>query len=306
MSARPNISVVLPTHDGSRHLDESIGSVVAQTHKAWELIVVDDASGEACAQKIESWVARDERIRAIHLPRQRKLPGALNEGFRHARGAYWTWTSDDNRYHPSALARLLEELESHPEIDVVHSDYVRMGEGGERLGPSRVGPAEQLMDRNGIGPCFLYRREVHEELGGYDEQLFLAEDYDFWLRASLQFGFRAIHECLYFYRVHEGSLTARHAREVELAAQRAVERQSHRLPRETLARLWLRWADASFARNDAALGRRQLLRAVCLGRRLLLYPGTRSLWIDGLFGPRAGRLARRLLGGRTRHAHRAA
>ena len=64
---RPSISVVLPTHNGAKFLDQAIGSVVAQSWEDWELLVVNDASTDATAQKIEAWAEKDERIRAVHL-----------------------------------------------------------------------------------------------------------------------------------------------------------------------------------------------------------------------------------------------
>jgi len=104
-SARsPTVSAVLPTRNGSRYIDRAIESVVEQTFADWELIVVDDASTDDTAAKIDAWARRDERIRSVHLEENRKLPGALNEGFRLAKGDYLTWTSDDNWYAPEAFA----------------------------------------------------------------------------------------------------------------------------------------------------------------------------------------------------------
>ena len=75
----PAISIVLPTHNGSRYLDQSIKSVLDQSFSDWELIVVNDASTDNTRDLVDCWAARDPRVRAIHLSQNRKLPGALNE-----------------------------------------------------------------------------------------------------------------------------------------------------------------------------------------------------------------------------------
>jgi glycosyltransferase involved in cell wall biosynthesis len=216
ITRNPAISCVLPTHNGSKYIDQSIQSVVDQTFTDWELIIVDDASSDDTLQKIRGWANREERIRIIALLENRKLPGALNEGFRVAAGKYFTWTSDDNLYRAAAFARMLAVVETCPEIDVVYTDYTNIDDQGTELSRRSIGPTSGLAAGNSIGASFLYRREVQEMLGGYAENLFLVEDYDFWLRASNRFRFEPLHEDLYLYRWHETSLTTQRASQIWL------------------------------------------------------------------------------------------
>src|SRR5262249_55270180 len=83
------------------------------------------------------------------------------------------------------------------------------------------------------GACFLYRRRVHEALGGYDEAMYLMEDYDFWLRAARRFRFAWLDRDLYRYRWHSQSLTLSRAESVRAAHERLLERH---LPHRTWAR----------------------------------------------------------------------
>jgi glycosyltransferase involved in cell wall biosynthesis len=220
----PTISVVLLTHNGRRFIDQSIESVVKQTWQDWELIVVDDASTDATPYRIDWWATQDDRITVLHLPKNRTLPGALNDGFARASGDFHTWTSDDNWYDPDALARMLDVLQAEPNVDIVYTDSVIVDEYGTFLKKSEAGPPDELFIINRIGACFLYRREVTHALKGYDENLFGAEDYDFWLRAALRFRFQRLPEPLYFYRSQGASLTVRKyhliARNVEKAVRR--------------------------------------------------------------------------------------
>src|SRR5688572_20908989 len=106
------VSIVLPTFNGSRYLAESIESCLAQTYRAWELIIVDDCSTDETPSIIKSFEARDSRIRSIRNQKNLKLPGSLNAGFAEAKGALFTWTSDDNLYRPNALEVMVAEIES--------------------------------------------------------------------------------------------------------------------------------------------------------------------------------------------------
>jgi glycosyltransferase involved in cell wall biosynthesis len=294
---RPAISVVLPTRNGARYLDQAIESIALQTFADWELIVVDDASSDDTPSKIEAWCSRDDRIRALRLDENRKLPGALNEGFRRAAGEYFTWTSDDNWYAADAFARMWEILHSRPEVDVVYAACWEVDAAGTPIGELRAHAAEEIAAINCVGACFLYRRDVDQALGGYREDLFLAEDYDFWLRAFLEFRLEPLDEILYFYRRHDQSLTERQARAVSLANERAVEdwlgagdRLDRRLRGRALQALGLR----ALIRGDVGTGRKHLLRSAALLRRPPRFPRCRSYAVDFLFGRTAGNLIRSL------------
>jgi glycosyltransferase involved in cell wall biosynthesis len=221
----PAISIVLPTYNGSRYLAEAIDSCLCQSCTDWELIIVDDASTDATPAIIAGYLARDSRIRQIRHAANKKLPAALNTGFASARGAFFTWTSDDNCYEPGSLEQMLACLRARPERDIVYTDYGLMDEDS-RVTTPRVAVKDpcHLVFGNCVGPNFLYRRAVHEALSGFDEGLFLVEDYDFWLRASIRFPLVALHEVLYRYREHGGSLTATRTRDIALAHKEAFLR----------------------------------------------------------------------------------
>jgi glycosyltransferase involved in cell wall biosynthesis/GT2 family glycosyltransferase len=295
------VSIVLPSHDGAAHLDAAIRSVAAQTHKDWELVLVDDGSTDETGARMDAWAARDHRVRVVHLANNRGLPAALNEGFRRAEGELFSWTSDDNLYGPHAIERMLAALDDEPERDVVYADFLRFDETGAEQ-PVRVGPPAQLPLRNVVGACFLYRRSLHEELAGFDESLFLAEDYDFWLRASSRFRLAAIHECLYRYRDHGGSLSARHPLEARRAAWRAVERHLPALDASFQSLVRLHWARALFGVGETGTARTLAFASLRAAPRLALRPEHRDTLARAVVGRRAVRAARRLLPQRERRA----
>ena len=223
-TATPRVSMVMPVHNGARWLAEAIESVLTQDFADFELILVDDASRDASPAIMAAAAQSDRRVRLLRLDTNVGLPAALNHGFAAARGDLHSWTSDDNLLRPEMLRRLVATLDAHDEADVVHADFMLIDEAGTELGRSRVGPIDRLLYGNNVGACFLYRARVTEALGGYDTKLFGVEDYDFWLRAALRFTFLSLHEDLYVYRKHGGSLTSQRAEQIQALTAQIVER----------------------------------------------------------------------------------
>jgi glycosyltransferase involved in cell wall biosynthesis len=225
LNQTPRVSIVLPTYNGSRYLEQAIQSCRSQTYENWELIVVNDASTDSTPEIMERTSKQDSRIRCIRHDRNRKLPAALNTGFRNAAGEYFTWTSDDNQFRPDALQSLVNVLESNPEQDVVYADYSVIDADSRPVRDVLLKGPEWLLKENCIGACFLFRRKVFEMLGGYAEDRFLVEDYDFWLKAWASFRLGHLDANLYLYREHAGSLTSTKRREV-LRAMKLVLHQN--------------------------------------------------------------------------------
>ncbi len=202
----PEISIILPTHNGARYLAGSIQSCLEQTFGDFELVVVDDASSDSTPRILEGFAA-EPRVRILRSEQNLKLPGALNMGFAQARGRLLTWTSDDNLYEPGALEALRRVLVERPGIDLVYADYSVIDLEGRVLRQHRCSDPDYMVERNCVGACFMYRRSVMERVGPYETETFLAEDYDFFLRTFLA-GLRMHHlaEVLYRYRVHGASL----------------------------------------------------------------------------------------------------
>ncbi len=218
------ISIVLPVYNRVKYICQSIDSVISQSWQDWELIIVDDASTDRTGEIAEEYSRRDKRIRVIHNTENQKLPRSLNIGFENASGDYYTWTSDDNAYRKDALELMYHALEEDRSKDIVYCNYIVIDSEDYMLYDKETGPAERLPFENTIGACFLYRKEVHEGLAGYDSGKFLAEDYDFWLRAYWKYRFLHLEEAPYYYRLHASSLTAERKIEIRDAA-RAVCRE---------------------------------------------------------------------------------
>lgn len=209
------VSIVLPVYNGEEHLAEAMDSVLTQTYKNLELIVVDDCSTDGTSQIISSFMEKDSRVKSVRNDVNQRLPKSLNIGFGLAEGELLTWTSDDNRYKSDAIEKMADYLEHHAEIGMVYCDYTIINESDAELGEKHLDEPEKLILSNVVGACFLYRVQVSEKVGDYDSEMFLAEDYDYWLRIYEAVKIAHLSENLYYYRHHSKSLTSKRLEDVK-------------------------------------------------------------------------------------------
>lgn len=218
------VSVVLPVYNGERYLEEAIRSVIGQGYTDWELLVVDDGSEDRSPEIAEKYAQKDQRIRVLAME-HKKLPAALNAGFAQAKGEYYTWTSADNRMEPDCLEQQVRFLRRHPKADMTYGNMRLLDENGQILrgkgwyeipplsGNVRLPKTTEELNtyaNNTIGAAFLYRARIAALAGGYQEQWFTMEDYDYFMRINSIGTICHIPEKkpVYLYRMHKDSLTA--------------------------------------------------------------------------------------------------
>lgn len=203
------ISIVLPIYNGEKYMRQSIDSILMQTYQNWELLIMDDGSTDQTANIAQEYVSRDARIHYHKNLQNLRLPGNLNRGFSLTKGAYLTWTSDDNYYYPKALETMYSALNEQGKEFAFASCDVINGEGKivECIMVNDRAP-QKIVGCNPVGACFLYSRNVYETVGEYDPKLTLVEDFDYWQRICMNFSPACISEKLYAYRWHDGALTS--------------------------------------------------------------------------------------------------
>lgn len=208
MEENPLISIILPVYNGEKYLATAIASCLNQTYKNIELVLVDDCSNDDSLAIAKKFAEKDKRILIVSNEVNKKLPATLNIGHKKAKGNYITWTSDDNILKPDFIAQLFKSLITH-KADITFANYDVINEAGNLKRVHKTGPVEHLFFGNKIGAAFLYKKSVFMDLKGYDESLYLLEDYDFWLRAGARFKFYHLNESIYQYRLHSSSLTSK-------------------------------------------------------------------------------------------------
>ncbi len=214
MKIHPKISVVLPVHNGEMYLKDSIESVLKQTYTDFELIIIDDNSTDSSVEIAQSYATMDSRVFYYRNEVNLKLPLSLNKGFSKTKGEFLTWTSCDNLYLPGAFEKMLSTLETNPKVDLVYTSMQIINENGNIKKIIKSGPADQLIFRNVVGACFMYRQSVRSKIGDYNSALFLCEDYEYWIRIAQYTNIYPMEECLYQYRRHSGSLSHKNKKEI--------------------------------------------------------------------------------------------
>ncbi|ARP96978.1 glycosyltransferase [Bordetella genomosp. 13] len=219
------VSVILPVYNQGYLIGEAIESVLAQTYRNFELIIVNDGSTDGVEQMLQPYLSHPQ-IR-VYSQKNQRLPKALSNAFDFAEGEFWTWTSADNIMEPRMLEMLVERLQSDPSIGMTYADYYAIDDRGELLqdptwrahNRPNVASGEIELPRNTamlntvqdnfIGACFMYRGWIGRCFGDYDPQLGI-EDYDYWMRINAFFPIRHLEKkaFLYRYRVHDNTLSA--------------------------------------------------------------------------------------------------
>ena len=152
------ISVVMPVYNGGKMLSDSIESVLNQTYDNIELIIVNDYSTDNTESIIDNYASKDSRVVKINNPRNLKLPATLNVGFQRAEGEYWTWTSADNKYKPTAIATMAEIMDNNTEVGFVYANFTAIDSNGNVLYERELESPDSLRYGNCIGACFLYKK----------------------------------------------------------------------------------------------------------------------------------------------------
>lgn len=199
------VSIVLPTYNGAKYIRQSIDSCLNQTYKNIELIIVDDGSTDRTPRIIKSY--KDKRIKYIRHDKNKGLPHALNTGFANATGSYLTWTSDDNFYVKEAIEKMLSFLKEKKGSFVFCDYYLLKNNNFSQRRLFRLPDRVDLGINNHIGACFLYSRKVKDIIGDYDPDVLLGEDYDYWIRVSKKFSIYHLNEPLYYFRMHNKTLS---------------------------------------------------------------------------------------------------
>jgi len=182
----PTVSVVMPVLNGERFVGAAIASILAQTVRDLELIVVDNGSTDATPDLVRA-AARDPRLRSLSLPRP-DLVAALNLGLAEARAPVVARMDADDVARPRRLERQLAVLARHPEVAVVSCAYRRIDEDGVVLGtvrpPTRREGLAHLMRHYCLylSSGATMRRDAVLGVGGFHTSYPPAEDYDLWLR----------------------------------------------------------------------------------------------------------------------------
>lgn len=208
------VSVVLPTYNRGYILSEAIKSILNQSYKDFELIIVDDGSTDNTEEVIESF--SDSRIRYIKHDVNKGLSAGRNTGIKHAQGIYIANQDSDDVWLSHKLEKEVAILDVAPrDVGVVYSKAEKVMRDGKKIvvPPKTIKVKEgniqnQLLHGNFITmQAALFRKECLNNISGFDETLPALQDWDFWLRISENYKFKYINEVGLSIKISADSIT---------------------------------------------------------------------------------------------------
>lgn len=212
----PKVSAIVPCWNGARWLAEALKSIVAQTYRVHEIIVIDDASTDASSE-----VAKQFPVRVLRNDTNRGEGYSRNVGLRQASGDLVAWLDADDLWLPHHVGTLVHLLQSHPSVAGAFAAVQRFGLRAELIrGYVPLG-----------GPCHVYwqaltdwlhttigsmtRRSALIEVGGFDETERHSVDFDLWVRLARSHLFVCTHEVTSMWRWHDAQQSAQWAEQLK-------------------------------------------------------------------------------------------
>jgi glycosyltransferase involved in cell wall biosynthesis len=179
----PKLSIVTPSFNQAKYLEQTLRSVLSQRHQIHEYFVYDGGSSDGSlgiikkyASQIDYWVSETDNGQS----------DAIARGFARATGDYLAWINSDDVYLPCALAKIRGALDAHPEWDAVSGNHTRIDFESRLISLHRVTAESAAAARRGVfhasQPTVFFRRALYEQVGGVNPNLHLVMDTDLFFR----------------------------------------------------------------------------------------------------------------------------
>jgi glycosyltransferase involved in cell wall biosynthesis len=182
----PTVTVLLTVYNAGRFFDAAIASIVNQTFRDWEFLIVDDASTDGSLDVARAWATRDGRIRVLENPANKGQTPCLNQGLRAARGEWLARQDADDLSHPERLARQLAAADGLALLGtngwIIDADDRVTGLLDAPLTHESITWTAPFLNPFMHTAVLARTAVLRDELGGYDETFRIAQDYDLWTR----------------------------------------------------------------------------------------------------------------------------
>jgi hypothetical protein len=210
----PLISVCMPVYNAKRYLGEAIDSILGQTFRDFEFLIINDGSTDRSLTILKRYAAQDSRIRLSTRPNAGYVV-RLNEMLHQARGDLIARMDADDVALPERFTRQVEFLRSHPDVDVVGGAQEHINSKGHLLNV-HYDPLghEEILEHGMTGACpmnhpsVMMRRKAVLTVGGYQAEMMPAEDLDLWLRMGERGRLANLPDVITQYRLHDSSVSA--------------------------------------------------------------------------------------------------
>lgn len=212
----PLVSVVMPVYNNEKYVGKAVDSILNQTFKDFEFIIVNDGSADNTLKAIEDF--NDKRIRIISFPTNRGIVDALNEGIKASAGTYIARQDSDDISLPERLEKQIRVFEAAQGLVLVATQIRVVSDIPAFDTQSLEDYFSRVTTREGIRnefancsnpichPTVMFRKDIFDELGGYRKEYEFAEDMDLWFRMIKVGDMAKVPEKLVVYRRHPGAV----------------------------------------------------------------------------------------------------
>ncbi len=222
------LSVLMAVFNNADTLKDSIKSILNQTYKDFQFVIVNDASTDESNQILASFTKKDPRIKLIQNQNQLGLTRSLNKGFDQIKTRYIARMDADDLALPKRLEKQLKYLESHPKTDLLGTAAYLINSKGKKL-KLKTYPIDHHHLKKSvlhycpfIHPTWMVKRSTLIELGGYNDQFPFAQDYELVLRLMSKHQTANLPEPLLKYRVnYDQAISIKHLKAQERLALKA-------------------------------------------------------------------------------------
>jgi len=208
MDAQPLVSIVTPSFNQARFLEDTIRSVLAQDYPNIEYIIVDGGSTDGSVEIIRRYA---DRLAWWVSEPDRGQTDALNKGFARARGQIFAWLNSDDTYEPHAVREAVEFLQAHPEVGLVYGDANYIDAEGRVMGRFPAAPTDYRKLRRGYvhvpQQAAFFRGDLWRQVGPLDPTFYFAMDYDLWVRLAKVSEVRYVPRLWANFRIHGDAKT---------------------------------------------------------------------------------------------------
>ena len=185
MDDKPLVSIITPSFNQGKFLEETLLSVLNQDYPNIEYIVIDGGSTDESLEVIKKY---QHRLAYWVSEKDRGQTEAINKGFSHANGQILAWLNSDDTYTPGAVREAVDFMTAHSEIGMVYGDLDFIDENGRVIGRFNAAQTDLPRLRRGYvhipQPAAFFRAELWKKIGPLDPGFFFAMDYDLWVRLA--------------------------------------------------------------------------------------------------------------------------
>lgn len=215
MNTEPLVSVIIPCYNAEKFVEKAVRSIMRQTYRNLEIIVINDCSKDRTGIILKALADEDDRIRLVENEVNLKLPKTLNKGIALSKGEYIARMDADDISLPERIEKQIRIIDQC-NVDIVGCNAQYIDEEDNLKDYRTYFPLEHkdIIHKMAwksvlVHPSVLAKKSFFVDLGGFNENLSYAEDYELWIKGSvLNKKFANLGEMLLYYRVHNTQMTS--------------------------------------------------------------------------------------------------